>query len=90
MQINFKPVDPQMKLQGYEYENFITQDDVVKFTRTADGNIYVIDREGRLFNVHPCVTFRYNRNKGINEHIYPSFPVRWQVTHAYDVPKELK
>jgi len=83
---NFKPID---RLSGFEYDNFILRQDVKETVTTPDGNLYVIDKDNHLFNVHPLTSFRYNKEKGENESIAPSYPVRWQVTGSYNVPSQL-
>lgn len=77
-------------VSGFEYDNFIPTVRAVSIWCTTDGNIWVVDKEHRLFNVHPAVVSRWNKATQKNEEIVISYPVRYQVCSMYDVPQELQ
>jgi hypothetical protein len=77
-------------IPGYEYPNFILATDVDKVFSCLDGNTVVQDKQGRLFNVHPKIRTRWNTVKRVAEDMPLSYPVRWQLTSVYDVPKDIQ
>lgn len=85
MKANFERVD---LIKGYEYDYFVPSADAIHRFRLSDGNLIIQDKEGRLFNVHPLISSRYNTKTRKNEDMPHSYPVRWQLM-SYDVPSEI-
>lgn len=75
---------------GYEYPNFIPTVEVAQVFSCHDGSTIIQDKQGRLFNVHPRITTRWNTVKRVNENMPVSYPVRWQLMSMYDVPEEIQ
>lgn len=73
----------------WEYPGFIPSSEAMKRYRLSDGNTVIQDKQGHLFNVHPLISERYNKETGKNEKMAPSYPVRWQLM-SFDVPEEIK
>lgn len=80
------------KLAGFEYSYFVPMSDVVATACMADGNTYVQDSQGRVFNVHPAIRDRFNHATKKNEPFADGahYPARWQVLGSYDLPDALK
>jgi len=70
-----------------DHPGFVPRSKVHKRIRGEDGNLYVMDKDGHVFNVHPLQEQRYDRptNRLINIP-EPEWPIRWQIA-SYDFDK---
>lgn len=85
MKANLRPA--KLERGNYEYEGFILKEHVQRTFMLKSGNLIVQDMTGRLYDVHPCVTYRYRKDLGKNEDMEPSYPIRWQIL-SYLLPPE--
>jgi hypothetical protein len=85
MKANLKPI--KLEKGPYEYPGFLLKEHVFRTFILKSGNIVAQDFTGRLYDVHPYIDSRYNHDKGANEDMEPSYPIRWQIV-SYLLPPE--